>query len=75
LAPDEAIRRDYPISEYLADIAAAGVEKAVYVQANWPNEKAVEEVAWIERLALETGWPHASIAYADMTVRGYSPLS
>jgi predicted TIM-barrel fold metal-dependent hydrolase len=70
----EAIRRDYPISEYLADIAATGVEKAVYVQANWPNEKAVEEVAWIERLALETGWPHASIAYADMMVEDIRPF-
>ena len=70
----EAIRRDYPISEYLADIADTGVEKAVYVQANWPNDKAVEEVAWIERLALETGWPHASIAYADMTVEDIRPF-
>jgi predicted TIM-barrel fold metal-dependent hydrolase len=70
----EAIRRDYPIREYLADIAAAGIEKAIYVQANWPNEKAVEEVAWIERLALETGWPHASIAYADMTVEDIRPF-
>ena len=33
--PYEPIRRDYPISEYLADIAGCDVTKSVYVQANW----------------------------------------
>ena len=30
--PYEPIRRDYPIEEYLADLAGSGVEKSVYVQ-------------------------------------------
>jgi predicted TIM-barrel fold metal-dependent hydrolase len=64
--PYEAIRRDYPMSEFLADIAGAGVVKSVYVQANWPPEKAEEEVAWVERVADETGWPHAIVGYADL---------
>jgi predicted TIM-barrel fold metal-dependent hydrolase len=71
--PYEAIRRDYPMAEYLADIAGTGVAKAVYVQANWPVEKAAEEAAWIEQFALETGWPHATVAYADMTVEDARP--
>ena len=71
--PYEAIRRDYPVAEYRADIAGSGVEKSVYVQANWPVDQAVEEAAWIERLALETGWPHATVAYADMTVEDARP--
>jgi predicted TIM-barrel fold metal-dependent hydrolase len=34
----DAIKRDYPIAEYLDDIAGSNVEKSVYVQANWaPN--------------------------------------
>ena len=33
--PYEPIRRDYPIEEFLADIAGSGVEKSVYVQTNW----------------------------------------
>ena len=33
--PYEPIRRDYPIDEYLADIAGSGVVKSVYVQTNW----------------------------------------
>jgi predicted TIM-barrel fold metal-dependent hydrolase len=64
--PYEAIRRDYPMAEYLADLAGSGVEKAIYVQANWPVDRALDEAAWIEALALETGWPHGLVAYADM---------
>ena len=37
--PYEPIRRDYPIAEYLADVAGAGVERSVYVQANWAKER------------------------------------
>jgi predicted TIM-barrel fold metal-dependent hydrolase len=71
--PYEPLRRDYPIAEYLADIAGEGVVKAVYVQANWPPERADDEAAWIEEIAGETGWPHASVAYADMTVPDVRP--
>ncbi len=69
----DAIRRDYPMGEYLADLAGSGVEKAVYVQANWPVDRAVEEAAWIETVALETGWPHGLVAYADLTVEDARP--
>ena len=65
--PYEAIRRDYPMSEYRADAEASGVSRAVYVQANWPVERAEDEAEWIERTASETGWPHGFVGYADMT--------
>jgi predicted TIM-barrel fold metal-dependent hydrolase len=65
--PYEPIRRDYPIAEFLADLEGTGVEKAVYVQANWPPDRAEDEVRWIEDTARETGWPHAIVGYADLT--------
>jgi len=71
--PYEAIRRDYPMSEYKAEASAVGVEKAVYVQANWPVEKGEAEVAWVESVAIETGWPHGIVGYADMTVPDVRP--
>ena len=71
--PYDAIRRDYPMSEYLTDIAGTAVAKSVYVQANWPADKAEDEAAWIESLIVETGWPHALVAYADMTVPDVRP--
>jgi predicted TIM-barrel fold metal-dependent hydrolase len=63
--PYDAIRRDYPIEEFLKNIAGTGVERSVYVQANWPPEQFEEEVAWVQSVAGRTGWPHAIIGYAD----------
>ncbi|MFO1151392.1 MAG: amidohydrolase family protein [Alsobacter sp.] len=63
--PYEAIRRDYPMREYRADVAGAGVVKSVYVQTNWPVDRYEDEAAWVQRTAQETGWPHAIVAYAD----------
>jgi predicted TIM-barrel fold metal-dependent hydrolase len=71
--PYEPLRRDYPMAEYLSDAAGQGVVKAVYVQANWPAEAAEAEARWIEDLGRETGWPHATVAYADMTVPDLRP--
>ncbi|MGL4439400.1 MAG: amidohydrolase family protein [Bosea sp. (in: a-proteobacteria)] len=71
--PYEPIRRDYPMAEYLADVSGTGVEKSIYVQANWPVDRAEAEVAWVESVALETGWPHAIVGYADMTVPDVRP--
>ena len=65
--PYEPIRRDYPMSEYLAEIADWGVVKSVYVQVNWAPNWFEDEVAWVSRLAAETGWPHAIVGYADFT--------
>jgi predicted TIM-barrel fold metal-dependent hydrolase len=71
--PYDPIRRDYPIMEYLSDIAGTGVTKAVYVQANWAPGQAEAEARFIEDTARETGWPHATVAYADMTVPDVRP--
>jgi predicted TIM-barrel fold metal-dependent hydrolase len=64
--PYEPIRRDYPISEYLADIEGSGVTQSVYVQANWAKENFEEEVAFVQHTADEAGWPHAIVGYADL---------
>jgi predicted TIM-barrel fold metal-dependent hydrolase len=64
--PYEPIRRDYPIGEYLADIAGSSVVQSVYVQANWAREHFEDEVAWVQRTADETGWPNAIVGYADL---------
>ena len=71
--PYEPIRRDYPIEEFLADQKDSGVEKAVYVQTNWAKEDFEKEVAFLQRRRDETGWPHAIVGYADMTVDDVRP--
>jgi predicted TIM-barrel fold metal-dependent hydrolase len=71
--PYEPIRRDYPIAEYLEDIAGNGVAKSVYVQTNWAKERFDDEAAWVQRTHEETGWPHAIVAYADLSVADARP--
>ena len=61
----EPIKRDYPIDEYLADIAETGVVASVYVQTNWPPGGALAEVAWVDGEAARTGWPQAIVGYAN----------
>lgn len=71
--PYEPIRRDYPIDEYLADLAGAGVTRSVYVQTNWAKDRFEDEAAWVQRTAEMRGWPHAIVAYADLSVEDVRP--
>jgi predicted TIM-barrel fold metal-dependent hydrolase len=64
----DPVKRDYPIEEYLSDIAGTGVEKSVYVQANWAPDRGQDEAEWVQATADRTGWPHGIVAYCDMTV-------
>jgi predicted TIM-barrel fold metal-dependent hydrolase len=64
--PYEAIRRDYPIAEYLADATPAGVVQSVYVQTNWPPGQEAVEVDWVDSVAEQHGFPHAIVAFADL---------
>jgi predicted TIM-barrel fold metal-dependent hydrolase len=71
--PYEPVRRDYLIAEYLADIASSNVVKSVYVQANWAPARAEDEVAWVQQVADETGWPHGIVGYADFLADDVRP--
>ena len=62
----DAIKRDYPIEEYRADVEGTGVDRSVYVQANWAPNWFADEVAWVSRTAERSGWPHAIVGYIDM---------
>lgn len=61
-----AIRRDYPIEEYMADARPHGVVKSVYVQVNVAPGEEVEEVAWVQSVSDAHGFPHAIVGYADL---------
>ena len=71
--PYEPIRRDYPIREYLDDIAGSGVTRSVYVQTNWAKEEFEREAAWVQETHDETGWPHGLVAYADFLQEDVRP--
>lgn len=61
----DSIKRDYPVEEFLGDLAGTGVVKSVYVQTNWAKEKAIEEVEWVNANAERAGWPHAIVSFVD----------
>jgi predicted TIM-barrel fold metal-dependent hydrolase len=71
--PYEPIRRDYPIREYLDDISNSRVIRSVYVQANWAKDAFEDEVAYVQRAADDTGYPHAIVAYADFLSEDVRP--
>jgi predicted TIM-barrel fold metal-dependent hydrolase len=71
--PYEPIRRDYPIQEYLDDLAGSGVTRSVYVQTNWANDRFEDETAWVQETAKDRGWPHAIVSYADFGVDDVRP--
>jgi predicted TIM-barrel fold metal-dependent hydrolase len=71
--PYEAIRRDYLIDEFLADLAGTGVTKSVYVQCNWAKDRFEDEVAFVQKAADQTGFPHAIVGYADFLAGDVRP--
>jgi predicted TIM-barrel fold metal-dependent hydrolase len=62
-----AIRRDYLLAEFLADARPQRVCASVYVQANWPEDAALEEVRWVQGEADAAGF--------EMAIVGYAPLA
>jgi len=61
-----AIRRDYPVEEYMADATPHGVVKSVYVQVNVAPGDEVEEVEWVQSVGDQHGFPHGIVGYADL---------
>jgi predicted TIM-barrel fold metal-dependent hydrolase len=64
--PYEPLRRDYLAPEYIAEAERAGIGQSVYVQANWPLERSLDEVRWVQSVHEKTGWPHAIVGSADL---------
>jgi predicted TIM-barrel fold metal-dependent hydrolase len=64
--PYEPIRRDYLIDEYVAEATGSGITQSVYVQTNWPLDRAVEEIRWLRDVHRATGWPTAVVGTADL---------
>jgi len=61
-----AMKSDYTGEDYVEDIRSYGVEKSVYVQANWANDKGLEEVQWVQSVSDRLGFPHAIVGYANI---------
>ena len=70
LRPVRADPPRLPGREYVAEATACGITSAVYVQANWPLDRCVDEVRWLRDVHAETGWPTAVVGSADLFDEG-----
>ncbi|MEI7737199.1 MAG: amidohydrolase family protein [Betaproteobacteria bacterium] len=69
-----SMKCDYSGEDYLRDLNSNGVRKSVYVQANWDNDKGLEEVQWVQSVADSCAFPHAIVGYADVSAKGLPRL-
>ncbi len=61
------LRRDYPVQEWMHDIAPKNVVKSVHVTAMWGNKRALDETRWLQSIADKHGFPHGIVCQAEMT--------
>jgi predicted TIM-barrel fold metal-dependent hydrolase len=64
--PYDSLRRDYDGADYAADVTPHGFTQSVYVQANWPLERSLDEVEWVHAQYEQHGFPHAIVGSADL---------
>ena len=62
-----AIRRNYLVDDFCRDIGPVPVVKSVHVQAEHDHADPVRETRWLQAVADGSGYPHAIIAYADLS--------
>jgi predicted TIM-barrel fold metal-dependent hydrolase len=68
--PYRPIMRDYSLAEFAAEASACGVTRSIYVQANWPNDRAAEEAEWVQAEADRGGTIAGIVAFADFAEPG-----
>jgi predicted TIM-barrel fold metal-dependent hydrolase len=65
--PYERIRKSYLIEDYLRDIRHQQVVGSVHVEAGCDPTDPVRETRWLQAVADRHGYPHAIVAFADLT--------
>jgi predicted TIM-barrel fold metal-dependent hydrolase len=60
------LRRDYPIEEWINDVAPQGVTKSVHVTAMWGPARALDETRWLQTVADKHGFPHGIVCNANL---------
>jgi predicted TIM-barrel fold metal-dependent hydrolase len=61
-----SLRRDYLVSDFLADARDQGLIKSVHVQANYDPRDPVGETRWLQGIADRHGFPNGIVAYANL---------
>jgi predicted TIM-barrel fold metal-dependent hydrolase len=59
-----AIRRRYLPADYFADAAGYRIDKTVYIETEWDPTDPAGEMAWVDALRRDTGFPSVAVAQA-----------
>jgi len=59
----------YLPEDFLKDSADFNVTKSVHIQAGWNRQDTLGEAQWLAKLHAQQGFPHAVVAYADLSHR------
>jgi predicted TIM-barrel fold metal-dependent hydrolase len=62
-----AIRTDYLIDNFLADIKNQNVVKTVHLQVEYDHNDPVAETRWLQSVADKHGYPHGIVGFADLS--------
>jgi predicted TIM-barrel fold metal-dependent hydrolase len=59
------LKRNYLVDDLLDQFDGCNLTKVVHVQADWGGDP-VDETRWLQKLADETGFPQAIVAFTDL---------
>ena len=62
-----AMKQEYTIETFMAETASHNVTQSVHVQANFDMSRPADETKGLQEFADRHGFPHAIVAYADLT--------
>ena len=62
-----AIRENYLIDDFLADIENQNVVKSVHLHVEYDHNDPVAETRWLQSVADQHGFPHGIVAFADLS--------
>ena len=63
------LRRNYLVSDYLADTSDFNVVGTVFVETEWDRTRPTEETQWVDKLRRRTGLPTVMVAHAKLDDR------
>jgi len=63
------IRHSYLTADFLGDARKFSIAKSVHIQAGWDKNDTLGESQWLNQLYIKSGFPHAIVAYADLSDR------
>jgi predicted TIM-barrel fold metal-dependent hydrolase len=68
------IRHDWPMERLLKEFYGSNVIGSVHIEAAYAGPDPVEETAWLDGVAVTSGFPSAIVAYLDVEADGAGEL-